>query len=539
MLNNKKFDAIVIGAGLNGSWAAKELTENGLNVAVIDAGEKLTKEFFDISSQKNETDVFDARQHLFRFKFLLKGDMNTALDKFIDARTKQITVDNDQYPYEVSADKPFHWLRVRAVGGRGHLWGRVMIRFTDKEFRAAEIDGHGINWPITYEDLKPYYEEVETLLELGGQESELKDFNDGVYLQERNLNELETLLKTSIQSKWSERNFVTIPVAGYAPGPVSPMLHAAMKTGLMTLIPDSAATKIITCSNNGLAKGVSVVNTKTQEEFQLFSDILVVAASPFETVRLLLSSYSNRHPNGLGNSSSLLGTHIMEHVNCIFVAQLPSQLTKDVPQVPHNPFKLNNAPHGFYIPPFRHRETDNLEYSRCYGIQGVISPEQSGFYIGFCGETLPRIDNRVSINRNKLDKLGMPIPQIDFSWGDNDLKMWKDQRNVGKEIIETFEQAVDLPFKRRLTAQIHNFLRFNKPPTPGAARHEGGGARMGDSPHTSVVNPYGRLWDSPNVLICDASVFPSIGYQNSSLTSMALCLRACRNLVKETNINSI
>ena len=450
------FDAIIIGAGLNGSWAAKVLTEGGMNVALLDAGPELSEDVF--SQKVTKTDFFDPRFHLFRMKALIKGDFDRALNKFLDYRTQDLALSTQDYPYSTLDGKSYRWFRVRKVGGRGHLWGRVMLRLTDREFSANDLNESQTSWPIRYSDLEAFYDEVETLLELGGAASNTSAVPDGQYIHERSLNHLESLFKDSVEEKWPERHVLVNHVAEYEPSPLSPMLIAAKRTGCLQLFASTAAKHVITCPETGNSIGVSAIDLNSGEKVDFWGDNIILSASPYETVRILLSSVSSKHPQGLGNSFGQLGTQILEHVVCSFMAELPDTLRENNANYIHNPFKLNDAPHGFYIPTFRKQESDSLDFKRDYGIQGLISPESGLFYMGLFGETLPRPENCLKLNSSVKDKLGMPTLKIEFSWSENELNMLKDQKKVALELAKIFEDRVGVKLNNRIATRVHNHL---------------------------------------------------------------------------------
>ena len=257
---------------------------------------------------------------------------------------------------------------------------------------------------------------------------------------------------------------------------------------------------------------------------------VVLAASAFESVRILLNSRSEQFPNGVGNGNDLVGTRILEHMVVNFFGQLPASMRSKNPIYSHNPFKLNAEPHGFYMPPYAHLENPRSRYRFGYGVQGTISTDTGLFYLGAFGETVPSDSNRLRLDASKKDRFGIPVASIDFSWGAEDLAMWKDADRALTEMIEAFCRDSDIKLEHPLAKRVYNMLATNGPPLPGSS-HECGGARMGHDPASSVVDPYNRLWEAHNVLVCDAACFPSIPHQNPTLTTMALAVRASRKLL--------
>ena len=516
-------DAIVIGAGLNGSWVAKELTCGGMKVALIDAGPILQNSMFAID--RLQADVFNPRYHLFRLTLLLRGETDRAINKFITRQTQKLFLDRRRDPYITPFGREFTWNRVRAVGGRGHLWGRVMLRMTDRQLSAP-----GFEWPLEYEDLAPYYTEVERMLEMGGAPSLASGVPDGEYVHERSLHPLERQFCDAVLRRRPLRCAVVNHVAQYEPSPLSPMLRVALATGRLQLFPNKTVAILTASGAANLITGVTTVDTMSGAVESFQAPYVVLAASAFESVRILLNSRSEKFPNGVGNGNGLLGTRILEHMMVNISAQLPASMRAKNPTYRHNPFKLNAEPHGFYLPPFSHLEDRGTPYRFDYGVQGTISTDTGLFYLGAFGETVPSDANRLRLDATRKDRSGVPVASVDFSWGAEDLAMGKDAHRALAEMVETFCRDSGIKLKNPLTGRVYNMLAMNGPPVPGS-NHECGGARMGRDPATSIVDPYNRIWEAPNVLVCDAACFPSIPHQNPALTTMALAIRAGRQLL--------
>ncbi len=514
------FDAVVVGAGLNGSWAAKELAQGGMRVVVIDAGPVLDEML--IARRPTPRDVFDPRYHLFRLKALLTGDRQTAFNKLMDARTSALYLKRSSDPYGTPSGRDFAWWRVRAVGGRGHLWGRVMLRVTD-----ADLRREGFEWPISAADLAPHYDEVERVMELGGAPSGRPDVPDGVYVRPRRLNALEASFCDAVAARWPRRRAVVNHVAEYAPSPLSPMLEAALATGNAELRPSTIAASLLQ-GLGGAIEGVIVVDERTGRRSAIAAGHVVLAASAFETTRLLLNSASDAHPGGVGNGAGLLGARLLEHVVVGIGDKLPESVISADPRYHHNPFFLNEEPHGFYIPSFvQLEEPEHGAFG--YGVQGTISPDTGIYYVGAFGEMRPSERNRLRVDTRRTDRHGVPVATIDFSWSPEDLALFQRESRAVAEMTAEFERATELRLQHPLATRLYEKLVSDRP-IPGM-NHECGGARMGADPATSVSDPRGRLWDAPNVLVCDSAVFPSLPPQNPTLTSMALAVRAARSLV--------
>lgn len=496
-------DAIVVGAGPNGSIAALELARAGRKVLLIDAGPVLRDALF--TGRPDRSDVFALRYQLFRLKLLVKGDRHRAFNKFIDQTTGELYVDRAQHPYVTAPGRDFAWPRVRAVGGRGHLWGRVILRYRDEDLARG-------GWPVSASELASYYGEVEQLLEL----------------HPRTLNPLEQQFADAVAARWPERIAQPNRVAGYAAQPLLPMARLALDTGNVELVPSTVAARLSFRSEREV-DGVEVVDAVTGARRTIYAPLVVVAGSAFESVRLLLNSSTPHHPGGLGNHSGLLGTRILEHVMLSVLDELPASHRKAEPEYFHNPFHLNEEPHGFYIPSYLSSDCGTDPYG--FGVQGTISANTGMVYVGAFGEIRASDRNRLRVDPAKTDANGIPVAAIDFEWSDGDLALYRRAHTDLGEMVDEFERGSGIKLRNPLSARIYHKLVTDRP-VPGS-NHESGGARMGTEASTSVTDPYGRVWSAPNVFVCDAALFPSLPPQNPTLTSMALTLRAMREAAGE------
>ena len=505
----KKYDALIIGTGLSGGWAIKELSESGLNVAAIDAGNILDNSFFINKLIKDEKYSFYANFLKFKSFLSKKQTSNTALLFRINKKIFETQKSNPYLSYNT-----FNWLRARKVGGRGHVWGRVCPRYTKNELQYLNTNGKVVKWPISINELNEYYNEVESLLKLDN-------------INERGFNSEEKIMAQNTIEKWPNRVLEKIPVMQYEPSPLSPMLLKALKTKNVDIFENCIVRKLNT-NVKGVAESVEIINKNSNDVFNIYADIIILAASPFETVRLLLNSKSNYHKTSLGNTSNLLGKYIYEHINSEYFGFLPKKLwSSEKNKI--NPFKPNAEGNGFYIRPFRHKENNNINFKEKFGIQGSISKNQKSIYLIAFGQTTPNIDNLIHLDSVKKDQWNVPLIKIKYNWSSKDINMWKDQNKISDELILNYEIKNNIKIDRR--DKVNN-------PTPGSA-HEAGGAKMGDNQNDSVVDQNGRLWDSPNVVICDASIFPSCGYQNPANTIMALSIKNSRNIVKQFKLKKL
>ena len=554
------FDAIVVGSGATGGWAAKELAEAGMRVIVLEAGRKLDPEK-------------DFTEHKWPYEMKYRGQISPqrlyrerqpvqskcyACDEY----GHQFFVDDIDNPYTTPGGKPFEWIRGRQVGGRTIMWGRQSYRLSDYEFKAASRDGYGDDWPIGYADLAPYYDKVEQFIGVSGAYEKLAQLPDGKFLPAMHMTCGEWLLKRAVEKKWTDRR-VTIgrsailtarlngrakchfcgncehgcTTSSYFSSPGS-TLPAAAKTGRMVLRPHSVVSHIIVDTDTGKAKGVGFIDEKTREAQEVFGKVVVLCASTVESTRLLLNSASRQHPAGFGNSSGLLGHYLMDHLTG------PSAfgLVPEVSKFPYN--NDDGRSNGIYIPRFRNLTDKHPKFIRGYGIQGGVQrrmlPTMMGSIAGFgsefkkrvreaqdpapawlgaFGEMLARPDNTITIDKDKKDAWGIPVARIQCTRGDNDLAMARDMVDSLREMLHG--AGFQLAFATGMLS------------TPGLAIHEVGTARMGTDAKKSVLNPYNQMWEVKNVFITDGSCFVSQGCQNPTLTMMAITARACDYIKQE------
>jgi choline dehydrogenase-like flavoprotein len=516
MTDSEDFDAIVVGAGLTGAWSAREFARAGLRVAVLDAGPALDSALFESAgSAANPTSM--SRQ-LHRLRLLARGEFKKAFNPPLQKETHSYFLSEHEHPY-VCSGGAFNWSRVHVIGGRGHFWGRVLLRFTDAEFQS--------NWPLRYDDLAPCYDEVEALLRLGGAPSEHPGVPDGSYQTPRAFSGYEREFCDAVKARWPDRKAVVNHVAEYRPGPLSPMLEEGMQTGNLTLLPGKIVLAVYPKGRRDVE--VHVHDKASGANSVMRAATVSLAASAFETVRILLNSKSDRHPNGLGNGSGLLGTSILEHLYVGTYSNLTSREDLDEENL-FSPFWLNREPTGFYIPPVlnqrsRHAETD-------YGVQGVISDKSGMLYIGAFGRIAPSPSNRLTLDDARTDRLGRPQPVIHFDLEDADRQLFSRMSRDLEEMRDAFFDRIDQRPTTPLSLRLRNLFDRSADKIAVGSNHESGGAAMGSDPGASVTTPEGCLWEAENVLICDSACFPSLPPQNPTLTSMALALRSSRILAR-------
>jgi len=566
MLNmENEFDAIVIGTGISGGWAAKELCENGLKTLVLERGRMLkhvddyttaNMDNWDFPSGDKITNTIKERQP----KQSRTGYVNSEA-------TKHLFVDDIKHPY--NEDKPFDWIRGYHVGGRSLTWGRQSHRLTKFDFEGNAKEGVAVDWPIRYKDLAPWYDYVEDYIGVTGENLGLDQYPDGKLLKPMEMNCVEDVFKNSLSKKYSDR-ILTIGrsahiTEGTKPGlgrmtcqyrnrcrrgcpfgayfsSNSSTLPAAEATGNMTLRPNSVVYEIMYDENNKRASGVKIIDAETKLTYEYKAKVVFVCASTVGSTSILLQSKSNRFSNGLGNDSGELGHNLMDHH-----FQVGARGKHDGFE---DKYYTGRRPSGVYIPKFRNigGDTNQKDFLRGYGYQGgasrgdwmesvaeasygkdlkqvILAPGDWTIGINGFGETLPHHDNKMYLNYDKKDKWGLPTTTFDAHIRENELSMRKDMK---KQAIEMLEGA---GFK--------NVRGYDKKYTLGLGIHEMGTARMGRDPKTSVLNKFNQIHSVKNVFVTDGSAMTSSGNVNPSLTYMALTARAVKHAVSELKKKNI
>jgi len=555
--NAEVFDAIVIGTGISGGWAAKELCEQGLKVLVLERGRMIN----------HITDYPTANKDSWDFKYKGLTNVEEAKTQKKQARTGYVTKDkskhwfvNDlKHPY--NEDKRFDWIRGYHVGGRSITWGRQCLRLSDLDFEANKKEGIAVDWPIRYKDIEPWYDKVEKFIGVCGEKLGLAHLPDGVFSPPMELNCVETEFRNKIEENYTDRHLTIGRFAnltgdkkhvgrsncmyrnrcirgcifgGYFSSNSS-TLPAAERTGNMVLRPNSIVHQITYDDQRKLATGVQIIDAITHEKIKFSAKIIFCCASTVASTSILLNSKSDRFPNGLGNDSGELGHNLMDH-------HFKVGATAEVDGF-EDKFYKGKRPASFHIPRFRNLNGNKKsKFLRGYGFQGSASRtnwnrainelnfgedlkeelfKPGPWKIGMTafGECLPYHENRMYLNETKRNEWGLPTVSFDCEFKDNELEMRKDCQ---KEAVKMFEQA---GFK--------NVKGYDKPSFPGNAIHEMGTARMGNDPKTSVLNKNNQIHSVLNVYVTDGACMTSSPYQNPSLTYMALTARAANHAVNE------
>lgn len=473
-------DVVVVGAGAAGGWAAKELGERGLRVALLDAGplvatpeeEGLVRR----TVQSNSYACSEATAHLF--------------------------VDDCDNPYAVGAGTDYRWIRSRQVGGRLHVWGRTSPRMQDDEFKAASRDGIGDDWPISAADLAPAYARVEEFL----------DVRRVPFVA------AERELKHAIELRWPARIVEETPWACREPGRA---LQAALRTGRVALFADTIAEHVLVGPSGDRVTGVGAVDRRTGARCEVEGRAVVLCASALESTRLLLNSATGDHPEGLANASGTLGRYLMDHTYGISFVGFAPRRSVDA---------YEPRSQGGFLAGFRNVAEHVDGFRRSYGIelQVMTRPSRKGllrrgvkdeFWMSAFGEVLPDPENRVELDPERVDAWGIPALRIHARYGENERAMARDQ-------VATMSEMLDAG-----GFEIESSETELAP--PGSSVHEMGTARMGNDPKISVLNAYNQAWDVPNLFVTDAASFTSSGHCNPTLTIMALTVRACAYLADQ------
>ena len=553
------YDAIVVGTGISGGWAAKELCEKGLKTLVLERG-PMIKHIEDYPTMND--DPWDYKT----------GDVitnETRKTQGKQSRTEYTTKESSKHffvndlEHSYNEIERFDWMRGYHVGGRSLTWGRQSYRLTDFDFEANIKEGIAIDWPIRYKDLAPWYDYVEGYIGVSGQNVGLPQFPDGNYLKPMELNCVEDHLRESISKNYKDRILTigrtAIITEGTKPGlgrmscqyrarcmrgcpfgayfsSNSSTLPAAEKTGNMTLRPNSIVHEVIYDSNNKKASGVRVIDTVTKKTYEFNAKVIFLCASAVASTSILMQSKSDAFPNGLGNSSDQLGRNIMDHHLDVGA----SAKTEDF----KSQYYFGRRNNGIYIPRFRNigGSTNRKDFLRGYGYQGggsrnawtdkvtelsygtefkkeILKPGMWSIGLGGFGEVLPYEDNRMTLDYEKLDNWGLPTVTFNATIKENELNMRKDMKQQAMEMLEN--------------AGFKDVEGHDDAYAIGLGIHEMGTARMGHDARSSVLNKYNQVHEVPNVFVTDGSAMTSAGNVNPSLTYMALTARAADHAVKE------
>lgn len=553
----QSYDAVVVGSGATGGWAAKRLAEAGLTVALLEAGRNVSPSEFTEHMPEYKLRYRNLSPEIVRTRPVQKqcyACMEYNYDWFVD---------DLQNPYSTPADKPFTWQRLRIVGGRTLVWGRQSYRLSDLDFKAASLDGYGQDWPFAYQDLAPYYDIVEDYVGISGAAEGNPALPDGRFLPPMAMTCGEIRMRDAVKNRFGrtltigrtailtkshngraachycgpcERGCQTF---SYFSSPFT-TVKDAVRTGKCTLIPNAVVANVDLSPDGTRAAGVTFIDGASRKTKEIRARAVILCAQALESTRILLNSTTREKSKGLGNSSGLLGKGLMDH--CVG-AGAHGELgdMEGRPSVP-GPHRAN----GIYLVRFRNTSKSNRSsaFLRGYGYQGGAEPEFDfgaegfgarykqavkrgtyGISLDAFGESLARDDNYVDIDPNLKDAWGIPALRVTMTHGPNEIALMKDAAAAAAEMLEASGA-------RRIA--INSNLAM-----PGMAIHELGTARMGNNRSMSVVNAYNQLHDVPNVFMMDGACFVSSACQNPTLTMMAITVRACDHLIDRFKKNAV
>lgn len=550
-----EFDAIVVGSGITGGWAAKELTEAGLKVLMIERGREI----------RHQQDYATETKAPWDMPFRGEGDHELyareypvqMLNRHFTEYTQGHFVNDAENPYSTAAGTNFNWFRSYGLGGRSLTWGRQTYRWSDYDFGANKRDGHGTDWPIRYADIAPWYDKVEEFIGVSGAAEGLAQLPDGKFQPPMALNPVEQHVRGVLKQNWPERCLTigrtanlteakegrmvcqnrSICARGCSFGAYfstqSSTLPAAMKTGRLTVITDAAVEALDYDPATRRVTGVRYIDRKSGTRKRATARLVFLNAGSFNSVHILLNSANEAMPQGLANSSGVLGTHIMDHANTLSaMAIMPGFEDRT---------SFGNRPTGVVVARYRNMDTmDGEGHTRGFSFQGgalqstwTAGKREAGIgaeykdklqkpgmwrmvLVGFA-DCVPRASNRLTLDRRRTDANGLPLLNIDFAFGKEELAALAQAKADAAEMLTKAGGKV--------------IMGFDRPGAGGTAIHEMGGARMGHDPKTSVLNKWSQAHDIANLFVTDGAQMSSSACQNPSLTYMALTARACATAV--------
>ena len=554
-MENTTYDALIVGSGVTGGWAAKELTEKGLNVLVLEAGRMIIPEqdyVEHVPIWEMKFRDWDNRAERLRTQSIQRAaeDCDEFSGKFF--------VNDLENPYSWEEGKPFTWIRGRQLGGKSITWGRQTYRWSDLDVEANAKEGIAIDWPIRYKDIAPWYDYAEDFAGISGQAEGLPNLPDGKFLPPMEMSCVEQDVRDAFQKHYDDR-IVTIGRCAVLTrvhkgraachycgecqrgcitqsyfSSLNSTLPAAQKTGRLTIRPHSVVHSLIFDSNARRVTGVRVIDGQTKAALEFKARLVFLCAACLESTRILLNSATTEFPSGLANSSGELGHNLMDHH---MGSGAEGILAGHADKMP-----FGYRPNGIYIPRFRNVKTQQKDFLRGYGYQGdsgrddwtrggtlagfgpsykktLTTPGPWRFGIGGFGECLPNHGNYVELDREKLDAWGIPTLKFHCRWSENELAMSRDIAFEAAEMLAV--------------AGAREIAVYQKITNPGRAIHEMGTARMGRDPKTSVLNEFNQAHDAKNLFVTDGSCMTSSSCVNPSITFMALTARACDYAVSQ------
>jgi len=554
-LQKNTFDVIVVGSGMTGGWAAKEFTEKGFHTLVLERGRPI--------EHIKDYPTTNLAPWEFKFRKALTKETREeySIQKNVycfDESTKHFFASDKQHPYTYPDNKPFEWIKGFQVGGKSLIWARQTYRLSEMDFEANLRDGHGVDWPLRYKDIAPWYDYVEKFIGISGKKEGYKQMPDSQFLPPMEMNCIEQYFKESVSKNFNGRAMTIgrcahltthhngrgpcqyrfmcetgCPYGGYFSS-VSATLPAAQATGNMMLRPYSIVHSVIYDSKSGKASGVQVIDSQTKETTEYFARIVFLCASTLPTTQIMLNSKSETFPDGIANSSGTLGHYLMDHLKAGIFASYDGFEDK---------YYNGHRPNCAIMPRFQNLDGQDSDFLRGYFYQvhgsrenwnrglnskgwgkdfkdEIIKPGQWQIYLNGMGECLPYYENKVELHPEKIDEWGIPLLHISGEIKENERKIIHAMLDSGKEMLEK------AGFRNIELSNPEDYIF-------GSNIHEMGTARMGRDPKTSVVNQWNACHDVPNLFITDGSFMASSACQNPSLTYMAFTARAADYAVKE------
>jgi len=557
MKEKNTYDVLVVGSGMTGGWAAKEFTEKGYETLVLERGR-------DVKHLEDYPTTFKAPweyEHREYDTLKEKEEYHTQHLKYnFDASSKHFFIKDKDHPVEFPKEKPVRWFRGHQTGGRSLLWGRGAYRLSDLEFGANLKDGNGTDWPIRYKDIAPWYDYIEEFIGVSGTLENIDHYPDGKFLPAFDMNTAEKEIKSRLEKHYKDRKLIPNRAAHLTkvkPGQFegrsacqtrdmchtgcpfgayftsnSSTLPAASKTGKLTMKSNTIVASLIYDEQKNKVVGVKVIDAISKEKSEYYARVIFLCASTLSSTSILMQSKNSKFPNGLANSSGVLGHYLMDHHKNVGGTGILEGFK--------NKYYKGFRPAGLAIPNFRNVKDQEMDFFRGYGVYGEakregVNPIQVGIGKDFkekltkpgawkmilyaYGACLPYHDNKVELHKEKKDKWGLPILKITAEFKENEMKMRKDMKEQVTEILKV-TGLKDIKVEKGSHIM-------------GDSTHFMGTARMGRDPKTSVLNSYNQSHDIPNLFVTDGSCMPSSSYMSPTLTFMALTARACDYAVKE------
>jgi choline dehydrogenase-like flavoprotein len=553
-MSDQKYDAIVIGSGISGGWAAKELTEKGLKTLMLERGENIEH----VKDYKTATKApWEFTHRGGRTQEMINNYPVLKRDYPLSEKNLNFWVNEKESPY--TEVKRFDWFRGYQVGGRSLMWGRQSYRWSNMDFEANAKDGIAVDWPVRYDEIAPWYSLVEKFAGISGSKEGLTHLPDGEFLPPMDLNCVEKDVAARIKSEYKNQRQMIIGRVAHVTGPLpgrsncqyrskcdlgcpfggyfstqSSTLPAAVATGNLTLRPYSIVTRILYDKDTKKATGVEVLDAQTNQTIEYKAKVIFLCASTLNSAWVLMNSATDVWEGGLGSSSGELGHNLMDHH---FRAGASGEAEGYDDQ-----YYFGRRPNGIYVPRFRNMNGEKRDYIRGFGYQGGASRKgwnrdiaelsigvdlkealsaPGKWTIGMTGfgEILPYHENRAFLDLTVKDKWGLPVLALDAEIKENEISMRKDMMEDAKEMLEK--------------AGIKNVKATDNGYGFGQGIHEMGTARMGKDPKTSVLNKHNQVWDATNVYVTDGSFMTSGNCVNPSLTYMAFTARAVEHAVSE------